>query len=123
MKNNTHHLKEAPPVQCHGCALMLAMRCYEKHWWFHLVRDPLVWGMYFLAFSHGIDAKKHVVRKTFCKGCIRFMKAELEMKSPTFNFLNRFIGPWFAHTRNNMLTKKEMEEAKRFAQEAMNEES
>ena len=109
------------PIVCKNCALMMAMRCYEKHWWFRLIREPLVGGMRFLAWCNHIDTGKHGVRKSSCKNCIRFMKAELEEKSPTFNFLNRFIGPWFGNMRNAMLTPDEMAEAKRIAAEAMND--
>ncbi len=108
------------PIICKGCALMLAMKCYEKHWWFHIVRDPLVWGMRFLGWVNRIDAYKHPVKKSECKGCLRFLKAELEEKSPTFNFLNSFIGPKFQKLRNNMLSQEELEEAKKIANDAFN---
>ncbi len=111
--------KELKPIVCKGCALMLAMKCYEQHWWFHIVRDPLVWGMRFLGWVNHIDAYKHPVKKSECKGCIRFLKAELEQKSPTFNFLNKFIGPRFANLRNGMLTKEDITKAKLIATEAM----
>jgi len=106
-------------VTCKGCALMLAMRCYEKHWWFHIVRDPLVWGMKFLAWVHGIRADRYLVTKRVCKGCLRFTKAELEQKSPTFNFLNRFIGPWFKDVRGGIISEEDKKEARKLAEEAM----
>jgi hypothetical protein len=98
---------------------MLAMRCNERRWWFPLLRTPLVLGMKWLAFCNGIDAYKYSVKNPACKGCLRFIKTELELKSPTFNLLNRFIGPWFMGIRGNIVTKDDMEDAKRFAQEAM----
>ncbi len=119
MKSDEEKTIELSPIVCKNCALMLAMSCYEKHWWFKLIREPLIWGMRYLAWWNKIDINKHGVRKTGCKNCIRFMKAELEEKSPTFNFLNRFIGPWFGDMRNGMLTEEEKAEAKRIAQEAM----
>ncbi len=111
--------KEYKPIVCKGCALMLAIKCYEKNWWFHIVRDPLVWGMRFLGWVNGIDAYKHPVKKSECKGCIRFLKAELEQKSKTFNFLNQFIGPRFANYRNGMLSDEDIKAAKVYAEEAM----
>ncbi len=113
--------KEFKPIVCKGCALMLAIKCYEKHWWFHIVRDPLVGGMRFLGWVNGIDAYKHPVKKSECKGCIRFLKAELEQKSKTFNYLNQYIGPRFSNIRNNMLSEEELKAAKDFATEAMKE--
>jgi hypothetical protein len=107
------------PVTCKNCALMLARIVYRRHWWFPLVREPLVLGMRILALRHRIDARRHVVRNPECRGCIRFMKAELEEKSPTFRFLNNRIGEHFSNLRNSRLSQAELEEAKRFAREAM----
>jgi hypothetical protein len=107
------------PVVCKNCALMLARIVYRRHWWFPLVREPLVLGMRILALRHRIDARRHVVRNPECRGCIRFMKAELEEKSPTFRFLNNHIGEHFSNLRNARLSQAELEEAKRFAREAM----
>ncbi len=112
--------KDLKPIVCKGCALMLAMKCYEQHWWFHIMRDPLVWGMRFLGWINHIDAYKHPVKKSECKGCIRFLKAELEQKSSTFNFLNKFIGPRFANLRNGMLSEEDLKEAKKIAAESFN---
>jgi hypothetical protein len=75
--------------------------------------------MRILAMWNGIDARKHVVSNPECLGCVRFMKAELEEKSPTFRFLNDRIGPWFRTMRDSMLTQAELDEAKRYALEMM----
>ena len=107
------------PIICKNCALMLARIAYRRRWWFPLVREPLVLGMRFLAACNGIDARRHAVRNQECKGCIRFMKAELEEKSATFRFLNDRIGDYFSSLRNSLLTQEELDEAKRFAREAM----
>ena len=109
-------------IICKNCALMLARIVYRRHWWFPLVREPLLLGMRLLALRHRIDARKHAVRNQECRGCIRFMKAELEEKSPTFRFLNERIGERFTQLRNARLTQAEIEEAKRFAREAMGRE-
>jgi hypothetical protein len=107
------------PVICKNCALMLARIVYRRHWWFPLVREPLILGMRILATWHGFDARRHVVLNPECKGCIRFMKAELEEKSATFRLLNKLIGEHFSNLRNARLTQAELDEAKRFALEAM----
>ena len=98
---------------------MLARIVRGRHWWFPLVREPLVMGMHILAWGHRIDARKHPARNPECTGCIRFMKAELEEKSPAFRFLNGLIGERFTILRNSRLTKEELDEARRFAGEAM----
>jgi hypothetical protein len=111
--------QELSPVVCKNCALLLVRMCYGKHWWFRLVREPLVWGMRILAWRNGIDARKHGVSNPECHGCVRFMKAELEEKSPTFRFLNDLVGTWFCDFRNSMLSQAQLDEAKRHAQEMM----
>lgn len=83
------------------------------------MRDPLILGMRFLSWCNHIDLRHHAVRKTRCRNCVRFMKAELTEKSPTFNFLNRFIGPLFSSIRDPMLTEDDFKEGKRLAAEAM----
>jgi hypothetical protein len=98
---------------------MLARIVYQRHWWFTLVREPLVLGMRLLAAWHHIDARRYAVRNSACTGCIRFMKAELEEKSPTFRFLNDRIGDRFTTLRNARLTREELDEARGFAREAM----
>lgn len=107
------------PVICKNCALLLARIVYRRHWWFPLVREPLLLGMRLLALRHRIDAGRHGVRNPECKGCIRFMKAELEEKSPTFRFLNDQVGRKFSALRDARLTRAELDEAKRYAREAM----
>ena len=108
----THELST---VVCKNCVLFLVRRCYGKHWWFRLVREPLVLGMRILASWNGIDARNHAVINPECHGCVRFMKAELEEKSAAFRFLNAFIGPWFRTIRDSMLTQEELDEAKYYA--------
>lgn len=75
--------------------------------------------MRILARWHRIDARSHAVRNQECYGCVRFMKAELEEKSPAFRFLNNLIGPRFRTMRDTMLTQAELDEAKRHAREMM----
>jgi hypothetical protein len=111
--------RELSPVVCKNCVLFLVKLCYGKHWWFRLLREPLVWGMRILAWVNGIDAGRHAVTNPECHGCVRFMKAELEEKSPVFRILNEQIGPWFRTLRDSMLTQAELDEAKRYAREMM----
>ena len=102
-------------LSCKNCALMLARIVYRRHWWFPLVREPLVLGMHLLAWWHRIDPAGYPVRYPECTGCLRFIKTELEEKSPTFRFLNGIVGEPFSRLRNARLTQGELDEAKRFA--------
>lgn len=115
----TDRMSTPSPVICKNCALMLARIVYRRHWWFPLLREPLLLGMSILALWHGIDARQHAVRNPECFGCTRFMKAELELKSTTFRFLNSLIGKRFSALRDSRLTGEELDRAKRFACEAM----
>lgn len=112
-------MTEPSTVVCKNCALMLVRIVYRRHWWFPLLRGPLVVGMRILAWRHRIDARRHTVSDPACSGCIRFMKAELEEKSPTFRFLNSLVGDHFSRLRNARLSQVELDEARRVAKEAM----
>jgi hypothetical protein len=70
-----------------------------------------------MAWWHNIDATMYKVEKSECRGCVRFMKNELKIKSPTFRFLNSIINPIFNFLRDRFVTKEEKAEAKRFAAE------
>ena len=111
--------QSVPTVECKNCVLFLIRRCYVRHWWFRLVREPLIFCMRILAWWNGIDAWTHAVHSPECRGCVRFMKAELEVKSPTFRVFNGYIGPGFRSLRDSMLKQEELAEAKRIAAEAM----
>ena len=104
---------------CKMCALRLARIVSQRHWWFFMVREPLVLGMRLLAWCNSIDRRQHVAANPECNGCIRFMKNELEAKSPTFRFLNGIIGDPFSRLRNKRLAAEEVSEAKRHAADAM----
>jgi hypothetical protein len=99
----------------------LARIASRRHWWFRFVREPLVLGMRGLAWWHGIDALRYRIRHSMCVGCIRFMKSELEEKSPTFRLLNALVGKRFTSLRDRRLSESELAEAKRFAREVMPE--
>jgi hypothetical protein len=113
--------KELSPVICNNCALLLIRRCYIKHWWFRLIREPLICGMHILAWWNGINARHYAKNIPECCGCVRFMKANLEEKSAAFIFLNKYIGPRFKALRDSMLTQEDFEEAKRYAREIWKE--
>jgi hypothetical protein len=104
---------------CKMCALRLARIVSLRHWWFFLAREPLVLGMRLLAWCNGIDRSQHVAPNPECNGCVRFMKNELETKSPTFRFLNGILGEPFSRLRNARLPAEEVSEAKRYAANAM----
>jgi hypothetical protein len=105
-------------IVCKNCTLFLIQRCYKRHWWFRMIREPLVLCMRILAWWNGIDARKHAVERAECRGCVRFMKTELEEKSATFRFFDKRIGSHFKTLRDSMLQPEEFREAKRIAAES-----
>lgn len=94
-------------------------RCYQAHWWFRLVREPLAAGMRLLAAVNGIRPTDYAAGNPECHGCLRFIKAELEIRSATFRFLNGRIGFKFRKLRDSMLEEKDFVAAKKKAAEMM----
>jgi hypothetical protein len=97
----------------------LMRRTKARHLWFALVREPLVYGMRFLALVNGLKVNSYAARNPECRGCLRFVKAELEKRSAAFRFLNRFIGPIFQKIRDPLLIPEEVSFAKSRASEMM----
>jgi hypothetical protein len=90
----------------------LMRKTYKRYWWFPLVREPLVLGMRFLGLVNRIPIKAYAAANPECRGCLRFLKADLTAKSRTFRFLNRFIEPVFRSIRAPRLVASEVAEAK-----------
>jgi hypothetical protein len=90
-----------------------------RHVWFLGIRRPLVWGMHWLAWVNGIKAESYAASNPECRGCLRFVKAELERRSASFRFLNRWIGLWFQKIRDPLLVSSEVAEAKEKAERMM----
>jgi hypothetical protein len=90
----------------------LMRKTYKRYWWFPIVREPLVLGMRFLGVVNRIPIATYAAANPECHGCLRFLKADLKVKSPTFRFLNRFIEPVFGAIRAPRLVDEEVEEAK-----------
>lgn len=103
---------------CNTCTLDLVRRCYERAWWFRLIREPLVFGMRAMAWWHRIDPRDYQVRSDACYGCVRFAKTALLEESATFRWLNRWVDPRFNRIRNSLLLEGELEAAQDFAREA-----
>jgi len=111
--------KPLAPVTCKNCVMLVIRAGYGRCWWFPILREPLILGMRVLGAVHGIDAYAHEVRNPECRGCVRFLKAELEEKSPLFGFLNKLIGKRFNRLRDSLATAEELDRAKQVARERM----
>ncbi len=106
--------------QCGSCTLMLVRLAYRRALWFIVFREPLVLGMRIMAWWHNVDALRYSVRRSECRGCIRFIKNELKERSPAFRLLNGWINPIFNRLRDSLISCDEKAEAKKFAEKAMN---
>lgn len=103
---------------CDNCTIMLVKLCYQRVWWFRMMREPLLLGMRLLSWRHGINPRDYLVRTESCYGCIRFMKDSLKEKSPAARWLNDRINPLFNRIRDSIVTQDEIREARRIAREA-----
>lgn len=103
---------------CNTCTVRLVDLAYRRAWWFRWVREPLKLGMKALAAWHGIDARDDTVRTQACRGCLRFLKTALKEQSGAFRWLNGRVNPVFDRLLETVVTPEEVQEAKRFAQEA-----
>jgi hypothetical protein len=104
---------------CNTCTIRLVNIAYQRTPWFRLVREPLKWGMRFLAFIHKIDPSEYEVRTRACYGCIRFHKVALKEKSILFRFLNDRINPLFDAMIERIVSPAEIQDAKGYARAAM----
>ena len=113
--------QEKRRAECNMCTIQLVELCYERTWWFRIFREPLVYGMRLMAWLHNIDPGEYEVRTEKCYGCLRFIKNELKEKSPLFRVLNGIINPVFNIIRDSIVTKDEKEQARIYANEAINQ--
>jgi len=103
---------------CNTCTILLVKLCFQRVWWFRLMREPLLLGMRLLSWWHMIKPRDYRVRTESCYGCIRYMKESLQEKSIVARQLNDLINPVFNRIRDSILTQEEIRESKRFAREA-----
>ena len=100
---------------CNTCTIRLVQLCYEKTWWFRIVREPLVMGMRVLGCVYGVDPEEYEVRSEECRNCIRFLKTGLKDKSGLFRWLNGLIDPIFNRIRDSIVSDQELQESRDLA--------
>ena len=105
-------------VRCNTCTLKLVSRAYQRAPWFHLVREPLKWGMRLFAWVHRIDPQEYRVRTPACTGCLRFYKVALKERSPVFRRLNDWVNPLFDAWLERFITPDELAQAQAYARRA-----
>jgi hypothetical protein len=107
-----------PP--CGMCTFKCAMIAYRRAPWFRLVREPMLLGMRFFAFIHHVEpvVKSFPFPTSACNRCIRFYKAVLFQKSPTFRWLHGRVNPIFNYFMDRIVTQEERKQARSYAQAA-----
>ena len=103
---------------CTTCTIKLVELCYERAWWFRLIREPLRFGMVIMGLFYQVDPKDFPVRTDTCKGCVRFIKTGLKDKSSLFRWLNGIVNPVFDGIMETIVSRDEILEAKTYAREA-----
>lgn len=118
MREETRPQKRAV---CNTCTLQLVRLAYGRRWTIRLVREPLRMGMLLLGAYHRINPRDYKVRAESCYGCMRFRKTALKEKSVAFCWLNDRVNPRFDRIVESIVTKDELEAAKKHAWESTQE--
>lgn len=104
---------------CKICTIKLVEAAYARAWWFRLVREPLRLGMLLLGRVYEADLTVYEVNSPSCRACPRLTKLELKERSALFRFLNNIINPYFDRLIERLLTEREQQEAREFAERAL----
>jgi hypothetical protein len=100
---------------CKICTIRLEELCYERAWWFRAFREVLATGIRLFAIAFMIRTDGGKARSKKCYGCLRFRKNALKQRSPTFNWLDGYLNPFFNRVRDSLLTVQELEQARALA--------
>jgi len=103
---------------CNTCTIMLVKTCYERVWWFRIIREPLRFGMVIMGKFYSVNHNDYLVKSNECRGCVRFIKTGLKEKSSLFRFLNGIVNPLFDRIMETIVSREEVLEAKKHAKEA-----
>ncbi len=103
---------------CNTCTIMLVRTCYNRAWWFRIIREPLRYSMVIMGKFYGVNHSNYLVKSDECQGCVRFIKTGLKEKSSLFRFLNRIVNPVFDWMLETIVSEEEVMEAKIHAKEA-----
>jgi hypothetical protein len=104
---------------CKICTVKLVEAAYAHAWWFRLLREPLRAGMLLMGKIYGADVSAYEVRSAACRGCPRMVKLELKSRSGLFRFLNGLVNPYFDRLIERLLTEREQQEARDFAERSV----
>jgi len=107
---------------CKICTIKLVEAAYARAWWFRLVREPLRWGMLLLGRLYEADLEVYDVRSPSCRACPRLTKLELKEKSALFRLLNSLVNPYFDRLIERLISEREQQEAREFAERALRSE-
>ena len=100
---------------CNTCTRRLVELAYTKSFWFRFFREPLKWGMRLMVKLKRINIEQYKIANENCFNCNRFYKNALKDHSPLFRWLNNSINPAFDKWLERIVSKEEIEIAKKHA--------
>lgn len=110
--------EEAPTktdLTCKMCTIHLERLCYQRAWWFRIVRECFATGIRAFALVYRFRPDEWKTRARGCENCIRFRKNALKERSRLFRWLDGYLNPVFNRLRDSLLTPQELEEARELA--------
>jgi hypothetical protein len=107
--------QQSPYDSCKICTIRLEEICYRRAWWFRVFREALATGIRLYAIALWIRTDRGQARSKKCHGCLRFRKNALKQRSPSFNWLDGYLNPFFNRVRDSLLTPQELEQARALA--------
>lgn len=112
------HADASVNLTCKMCTIHLERLCYQRAWWFRMVRECFATGIRLFALVHHIHPDAYAVRARMCHRCIRFRKNALKDRSPLFRWLDGHLNPLFNRIRDSLLTPAELDQARDLARRA-----
>ena len=102
-------------ASCKLCTIQLEELCYERAWWFRVIREIFATGVRIFSFALRVNPEAYKSRSPMCKSCIRFRKNVLKCRSTLFNKLDSVLNPIFNRIRDSLLTPAELDRARLLA--------
>lgn len=100
------------------CTIHLERLCYQRAWWFRVVREVFATGIRLFALIYRIRVEDYQARSKMCHNCIRFRKNALKDRSAAFRRLDGYLNPIFNRIRDSLLTPAELERSRELARKA-----
>lgn len=105
-------------LTCKMCTIHLEKLCYQRAWWFRIVRECFATGIRIFSVVYRIRPNDYKTRSKMCHKCIRSRKNALKERSRLFSWLDSYLNPLFNRIRDSLLTSAELDDARALARRA-----